>query len=80
MAAASRGPSSIPAPSIVPDSPFAAVNSSGVRARLGMRAPWVGRVTVSDVTAHAAAMMTSAGAAPIAIPIHVEPKAATWMR
>ena len=40
MAAATSGPTSMPAPSIVPDRPFAAVSSSGVRDRLGMSEPW----------------------------------------
>ncbi len=53
--AATSGPSIRPVPSTVPDSPFAAVSSSGVRDTLGSRAPWVGRVIVSEVAPAAAA-------------------------
>ncbi len=49
----------MPAPSIDPDQPFAAVSSSGVRARLGTIDPCVGRVIVSTVAAHVAAAMTT---------------------
>ncbi len=73
MAAATSGPTSMPAPSIVPDRPFAAVSSSGVRDRLGTSEPCAGRVTDSEVAAHVAARITSTGAAPSAIPAHVAP-------
>ena len=63
----------MPAPSIDPDQPFAAVSSSGVRARLGTIDPCVGRVIVSTVAAHVAAAMTTSGGASSAIPIQVAP-------
>ena len=68
MAAATNGPTSMPAPSIVPDRPFAAVSSSGVRDRLGMSEPCAGRVTDSAVAAHVAARTTTRGAAPMRHP------------
>ena len=48
------GPSMRPVPSTVPESPFAAASSSGVRDTLGGSAPWVGRVMVSEDAAAAA--------------------------
>ncbi len=50
IAAAVNGPMRTPAPSIVPDIPFAAVSSSGVRASEGSSEPWVGRVIVMTAT------------------------------
>ena len=73
MAEATNGPTSMPAPSIVPDRPFAAVSSSGVRDRLGTSEPCAGRVTDSAVAAHVAARTTTRGGAPSAIPTHVAP-------
>ena len=78
--AAASGPSVRPIPSIVPDSPFAAVSSSGVRDTLGSRAPWVGRVIVSDVAPAAASTYTRIGGAPTAIASAVNPKATAWTR
>ena len=80
MAAAVSGPTSTPVPSSVPDRPFAAVSSSGVRERDGRSAPWAGRVTVNDEAAAAAARYTTAGGAPASIPAAVTPKAAAWTR
>jgi hypothetical protein len=40
--------------SIQPETTFVAVSSSGVRARAGTSADWVGRVTVTQVAATAA--------------------------
>ena len=80
IAAAARGPSSIPKPSIVPDRPFAAVSSSGVRERLGKRAPWVGRVNPSVAAAAAATPTTSAGEAMDHIAAQVRPNVTTCAR
>ncbi len=58
MAAATRGPTRMPAPSTTPTAPFAAVSSSGVRDSDGSSADWVGRVTTSELAATAALRYT----------------------
>ena len=50
-----------PAPSTVPDTPFATLSSSGVRDSSGSRAPWVGRVNPIVHAAIAAAHVDDEG-------------------
>jgi hypothetical protein len=52
--AATAGPTRTLMLSVQPEATFAAVSSSGVRARVGSRAPWAGRVMVTEVAASAA--------------------------
>jgi hypothetical protein len=49
--AATSGPISTPIPSTIPVAPFAAVRSSGSRARDGSSDDWVGRVVTKDAAA-----------------------------
>jgi hypothetical protein len=52
--AARAGPPSTLTLSVQLEATLAAVSSSGVRARVGSRAPWAGRVMVTEVAARAA--------------------------
>ena len=63
---ASAGPSSVPAPSIVPDATLAAVSWSGVVATSGSSADCTGRVIVMAVAVRVASAYTTGAGAPVA--------------